>query len=186
MIDIKSSGTLFAKDSPVEVRAAESEDLPGILTIYNDAVLTTTATYDYEPRTLEQRIRWFEDHTESGLPIYVAVTAEGVVTGWSALNRYHDRPGFRFTSENSVYVHAGHRGLGIGGRLLAPLLQRAGELGLRCVVAGIDAENQASLRLHSRHGFVQVGRFPNVGFKFGRWLDVVYMQYMLPESGVRF
>jgi phosphinothricin acetyltransferase len=170
----------------IEVRAAVREDLSAILAIYNDAVLTTTATYDYEPRTLEQRILWFEDHQGSGLPVYVAVTDRGVVAGWSALNRYHDRPGFRFTAENSVYVHADYRGQGIAGKLLTPLLQRAGDLGLRAVIAGIDAENEASLRLHARHGFVQVGRFPNVGYKFGRWLDVVYMQYTLPESGVRF
>ncbi len=170
----------------VEVRAATSEDLPAILSIYNDAVLTTTATYDYEPRTLEQRMIWFEDHQRSGLPVFVAVTGQCLVTGWSALNKYHDRPGFRFTTENSVYVHANYRGQGIGGKLLSPLLQKAGDLGLRSVIAGIDAENEASLRLHTRHGFVQVGRFPSVGYKFGRWLDVVYMQYTLPESGVRF
>ncbi len=179
-VDARNNG-----DQPIRVRSATLEDIPSILAIYNEAVLTTTATYDYEPRSLEHRIIWYEDHQAAGLPMFVAVNSRREITGWSALNRYHDRPGFRFTSEDSIYVHTDHRGQGVGGELLRPLLKKASELGLRAIMAGIDAQNIASLRLHSRHGFVEVGRFPNVGYKFGRWLDVVYMQHTLPESGVR-
>src|SRR6187402_3539344 len=112
----------------ITVRRAAEEDLPGILEIYNDAVLTTTATYDYEPRSLEHRQSWFEDHKKSGFPIFVAVDDRDEIVGWSALNRYHDRKGYRFTSENSIYIAANYRGQGIGKLLLAPLIESAKRL----------------------------------------------------------
>lgn len=165
----------------VTVRRARREDCEGILAIYNHAVLHTTASYDYEPRTLGHRVEWWEAHERDGYAVLVAEhPAEGVV-GWAALNRFHDRVGYRFTAENSVYVAAGWRGRGVGGRLLGPLVVAAREQGLRAVLAVIDAENEASLRLHARHGFERVGLFRQVGFKFGRWLDVAYMERLLPS-----
>jgi phosphinothricin acetyltransferase len=161
------------------IRPAAVADLPGILEIYNDAVLTTTATYDYEPRTLEHRQAWFEDHVRHGYPVFVAVDGPGHLVGWSALNRYHDRMGYRFTTENSVYVAAGRRGQGIGKLLLAPLIDAARDRGFHTIIAAIDADNEASIRLHARFGFEKVGHFRQVGFKFGRWLDVVYMERMV-------
>src|ERR1044071_3116698 len=109
----------------MKVRPATHDDLPGILEIYNDAVLTTTATYDYEPRTLEHRAAWFDDHLKSDYAVFVAVSDEGRVVGWSALNRYHDRKGYEFTAENSVYVAADRRGKGIGKLLMKPLIESA-------------------------------------------------------------
>jgi phosphinothricin acetyltransferase len=94
----------------IKVRPAVRTDCAGILEIYNDAVLKTTASYDYEPRTLEHRQGWFDDHQQSGLPIFVALNDQGRIVGWSALNRYHDRKGYRFTTENSVYIAEDHRG----------------------------------------------------------------------------
>ena len=161
------------------VRAAVTADLPGILAIYNDAVLTTTATYDLEPRTLEHRTAWFADHERANLPVFVAVNDEGDILGWSALNRYHDRYGYRFTVENSVYVAAPHRSRGVGRLLLAPLIDAARERGLHAIIAGVDASNEASLRLHAAFEFVQVGHLREVGHKFGRWLDVIYLQRLL-------
>jgi len=166
------------------IRPARREDCPGILAIYNDAVLTTTATYDYEPRSLEHRQAWFEDHKKIGFPIYVAVNDRDEIVGWSALNRYHDRKGYRFTSENSVYIAADYRGQGIGKLLLAPLIESAKKLRLRVIIAAIDGQNEASVRLHERFGFEHVGRFKSVGYKFDRWLDVVYMELLLPEPPV--
>jgi phosphinothricin acetyltransferase len=160
----------------IEIRPATPDDLPGILEIYNDAVLTTTATYDYEPRTLEHRRAWFDDHARINFPIYVAEDSSGRIVGWSALNRFHDRMGYRFTSENSVYVAADQRGKGIGKLLLAPLISDAKRLGLRAIIAAIDASNDVSVRLHARFGFEKVGHFKRVGYKFDRWLDVVYME----------
>ena len=168
----------------IRIRPARREDCPGILEIYNDAVLTTTATYDYEPRPLEHRQAWFDDHKKSGLPIFVAVNEQDRIVGWSALNRYHDRKGYQFTSENSIYIAADHRGQGIGKMLLEPLIESARRLGLRAIIAAIDGENEASVRLHARYGFEHVGRFRQVGYKFNRWLDVVYMELLLPEPSV--
>lgn len=163
----------------MQIRPATRADLPGILEIYNDAVLNTTATYDYEPRTLEHRTQWFEDHQRDGYPIFVAVENGGRVAGWSALNPFHARMGYRFTSENSVYVAADRRGKGIGKLLLAPLIEGAKARGLHAIIAVIDADNEASIRLHAGFGFEKVGHFKQTGFKFNRWLDVVYMERLV-------
>jgi phosphinothricin acetyltransferase len=166
--------------SACSVRPARRADCPAILAIYNEAVLTTTATYDVEPRTLAHRQAWFDDHAREGYAVLVAEDAAGQVAGWSSLNRHHDRFGYRFTAENSVYVAAAHRGRGVGSLLLAPLIGAARARGLHVILAGVDATNEASLRLHEKFGFVPAGRFREVGHKFGRWLDVIYLQRTLP------
>jgi len=163
------------------VRPARMEDCAGILAIYNEAVLTTTATYDYEPRSLVHRQEWFSAHERDQLPIFVAESVIHGIVGWSALNKFHDRMGYRFTSENSVYVGAEWRGQGIGSLLLAPLVTAAQGRGLRAVIACIDTQNEASLRLHRRFGFEPVGLFRQVGYKFDRWLDVAYLELLLPH-----
>jgi phosphinothricin acetyltransferase len=162
-----------------QVRPATEADLPGILEIYNEAVRTTTATYDYEPRTMEHRRAWFADHQRHDYPVFVALGPSGEVVGWSALNRYHDRPGYRFTVENSVYVAAARRGQGVGKALMAPLIESARQRSFHAILAAIDATNEASRRLHTRFGFEPVGHFKQVGFKFGRWLDVVYLERII-------
>jgi len=161
------------------IRPATHADLPGILEIYNDAVLHTTATYDYEPRTLEHRTQWFEERQRDDYAVFVAVDEIGHVVGWSALNPFHARIGYRFTSENSVYVAAALRGKGIGKLLLAPLIEAAQARGLHAIIAAIDAANESSIRLHARFGFEKVGHFKQTGFKFGRWLDLVYMERLV-------
>jgi L-amino acid N-acyltransferase len=167
------------RTSPATVRAATSADLPAILDIYNEAVRNTTATYDYEPHTLDDRRAWYEDHRANGYPVFVAVDDRGRVVGWSALNQYRARKGYRFTTENSVYVAADQRGRGIGRQLLAPLIDAARQGGFHAILAGIDASNEASLRLHTAFGFREVARLKEVGFKFDRWLDVVYLELLL-------
>ena len=169
----------------IRVRPAQREDCSGILEIYNDAVLTTTATYDYEPRTLSHRQAWFDDHQKIGFPIFVALDTTGRIVGWSALNRYHDRMGYRFTTENSIYIAADHRGQGIGKRLLEPLIDAGKKIGIHAIIAAIDSTNEASLRLHSRYGFEKVGHFKRVGYKFDRWLDVVYLELLLPAPTIK-
>lgn len=146
--------------------------------IYNHAVLHTTATYDFEPQSLEARLQWWEEHERDGWPVWVAEGSEGVV-GWSSLSRYHVRCGFRFTGETSVYVAPEAQGRGLGGRLMEPLIEGGRERGLHTLLAAVDATNQVSLKLHERFGFVRVGHFREVGHKFGRWLDVVYLQRLL-------
>jgi phosphinothricin acetyltransferase len=165
----------------MKIRPATRADVPAILDIYNEAVLTTTASYDYEPRSLQHRMSWFEEHERIGFPIFVAEEDSGTIVGWSSLSRFHDRKGYQFTCENSIYVAANSRGRGIGKLLLEPLIESAQKIGLHAIIAVIDASNEASLRLHGRLGFFEVGRFRRVGFKFGRWLDVVYMELLLPE-----
>src|SRR6185503_7027129 len=117
----------------MQVRPATRTDLPAILAIYNEAVLNTTASYDYEPRTLEHRAAWFETHQEQRLPIFVAVDDGSRIAGWSSLSRYHDRQGYQFTVENSVYVAAPLRGRGVGRLLMPPLIDSAAQLGLKAI-----------------------------------------------------
>ncbi|MGE3310761.1 MAG: N-acetyltransferase family protein [Limisphaerales bacterium] len=167
---------------PVLVRPARRDDCPAILAIYNEAVLTTTASYDVEPWTLERRLEWFDDHTTSGFGIFIAEEGNRAV-GWSSLSRFHNRHAYRHTAEVSVYVAGNRRGLGIGTLLLPPLLESARARNLHTLIAAIDGSNEASLRLHARFGFQQVGHFREVGHKFGRWLDVVYLQrFLAPTS----
>ena len=161
------------------IRPTTHADLSGILDIYNEAVLNTTASYDYEPRTLEHRRAWFDDHAANDLPVFVAENETGRITGWSALNRFHDRKGYQFTVENSVYVAADQRGKGIGKLLMPPLVEGAKLRGKRAIIAAIDAQNEASIRLHAAFGFEQVAYLKQVGFKFDRWLDVVYLERLL-------
>ena len=163
----------------MKIRSAKFEDLPRILEIYNHAVLHTTASYDYEPRTLEHRTAWFEDHQRQDYPIFVAVNEADDVVGWSSLSKFHDRVGYRFTAEDSIYVAAENRGKGVGKLLLAPLVQAAKDRKLHAIIGLIDAQNEPSIRLHARFGFEKVAHLKQVGFKFNRWLDVVYMQLML-------
>lgn len=161
----------------VTVRRARRDDCPEILAIYNDAVRTTTASYDFEPRSLDHRFAWFDAHEKQDYAVFVAED-QGRIIGWSSLSAYHDRMGYRFTAENSIYVASDRRGQGLGSQLLAPLLEAARARGLRTVIAVIDASNTASIRLHARFGFIPCGYFRQVGHKFDRWLDVLYMQWM--------
>jgi phosphinothricin acetyltransferase len=165
-------------NTAIVVRRALRSDVPGILEIYNDAVIHTTASYDYEPRTLEHRLAWFDDHLANDYAIFVAECAQRII-GWSALNRYHDRMGYRFTAENSIYVAADARGQGTGKLLMPPLIDAARNRSLHAILAAIDGTNEASIRLHRAFGFETVGLFKQVGHKFGRWLDVVYMELLL-------
>ncbi len=161
------------------IRPAAEADLPGLLTIYNDAVLHLTATYDCEPQTLEARAAWYADHQRQSYPVFVAESDAGRVVGWSSLSPFRPRPAYRFTGEDSIYVAADWRGRGVGKQLLPPVIEAARKMGLRAILAGIDAGSPASLRLHAHFGFEQVAYLKEVGYKFGRWLDVVYMELLL-------
>jgi phosphinothricin acetyltransferase len=161
------------------IRRAVREDVPAILDIYNDAVLHTTASADYEPRSPESRLEWFDEHTRDGYPIFVAVTPGGQVVGWSALSRYKERYGYRFSTEDSIYVHRDWRRRGVGALLMPPLIDAARAMGMHVILGGIAADNTASLKLHLRFGFVQVAHYKETIYKFGQWLDVIYMEKLL-------
>ncbi len=162
-----------------KVRRAAREDVPAILEIYNDAVLNTTASADYEPRSLESRYEWFDEHARGGYPIFVAVNDAGEVVGWSSLSQFKERIGYQFTTENSIYIHPQWRGRGVGKLLMPPLIEQARTKGLHVILAIIAADNEASLKLHAQFGFEKVAYFKETIYKFGRWLDVVYMEKLL-------
>ena len=164
------------------IRLARAEDLGVINDIYNHYVLHSTCTFQEVPEPLEGRLEWFARHG-AAQPVTVAELG-GQIVGWGALSAYHHRSAWRFTVENSVYVdHRLHR-RGIGTAILRDLIERAQALGHHAIIAVIAAEQSASIALHARSGFIEVGRFREVGFKFGRWLDVVYMERLEhKESG---
>jgi L-amino acid N-acyltransferase YncA len=141
--------------------------------------MNTTASYDYEPNTLEQRTQWFDHHAHDGLPILVAVNPADAVVGWGSLSKFRDRIGYQYTLEHSVYVAADRRGQGIGSLMLQSLIDTACAMGKHVLIGGVDASNEASLRLHRAYGFEEVARFKQVGYKFNRWLDVIFFQRFL-------
>ena len=159
------------------IRSATVADLPAINAIYNHYVMHSTCTYQLEAETAAERLAWFRQHgTEH--PVIVA-EREGAVVGWGSLSRFHARAAYQHTVENSVYVRHDLLRQGIGGSLLEELIARAVAAGHHVILAGVDGEQTGSLALHARHGFVEVGRLREVGFKFGRWLDAVYLERRL-------
>jgi phosphinothricin acetyltransferase len=161
------------------VRTATRADIPAILDIYNEAVANTTASYDYEPSTLDDRLAWYDEHVRLSYPVFVAEDEFSRIMGWSSLSEFRSRVGYRFTAENSLYVAADCRGQGVGTRLMPPLINAAKQRGLRAIMAVIDADNVVSVRLHERFGFERVAYLKQVGYKFDRWLDVIYMELLL-------
>jgi L-amino acid N-acyltransferase len=159
----------------IALRAAEDSDLAAILAIYNDAVAHTTAVYDYEPRSLAAQRQWFEAKQAASLPVIVADAGDGVI-GFASYGPFRPWPAYGHTVENSVYVAPGQRGRGVGAALLEHLVAVAAHQPIHAMVAGIDAANEASLRLHARFGFEKVGHFRQVGWKFQRWLDLVFLE----------
>ncbi len=159
------------------VRAAAESDLAAINDIYNHYVLHSSCTYQEEPESLEARRQWFR-HRGDKHPVIVAVSGKQVV-GWGSLSAYHSRCAYRHTVENSVYVQHQHQRQGIGSLLLRDLIVRARRLGHRAIIAAIDGEQTGSVALHAKFQFEKVGHFKEVGFKFDRWLDVIYMELIL-------
>ena len=162
----------------ITVRHATERDVPAITEIYNYEVLNGTATFDLEPKSLEDRLKWF--HQTQRPPHCVVVADDGTsVVGWGCLHPFHTRAAYRFTTEDSVYIHQDRRGEGIGKLILERLIEQAWLGGFHTIMAGMSEGNEASVRLHERFGFELVGRQREVGYKFERWLDVTWMQKML-------
>lgn len=166
--------------TPCQIRLATESDLTAINDIYNHYVLHSTCTYQEEPEPIENRQKWFSHHGEKH-PVVVAV-ADGHVIGWGSLSPFHPRTAYRHTVENSIYIHHQYHRHGIGSLLLDELISRSRSLGHRVIIAGIDGEQTASVALHAKYYFEKVGHLKRVGYKFGRWLDVIYMQLSLPDS----
>ncbi|CAG4994305.1 L-methionine sulfoximine/L-methionine sulfone acetyltransferase [Dyadobacter sp. CECT 9275] len=162
----------------LRIRNATKKDLPAILEIVNQTILTSTAIYDYEIRTLEEQTEWFERVTDNGMPIIVA-DQDGEVLGYGSYNTFRPKIGYQFTVEHSIYLDEKSRGMGVGGKLLGSLIQRAREQGLHTMIGGIDAANRGSIEFHKKYGFVEKGYLKEVAYKFDQWLDLVFMQLIL-------
>jgi phosphinothricin acetyltransferase len=160
------------------IRDAQASDLDAILAIYNDAVLKTTASYDYEPRSPEKHRDWFAAKQTARYPVLVA-DDDGAIAGFASYGAFRAWDGYRYTIEHSVYVATAHRRRGIARELLTGLIERARQDGYHIMIGGIDAANVASIRLHQELGFVSAGTLREVGWKFDRWLDLLFMQLRL-------
>jgi phosphinothricin acetyltransferase len=161
----------------VNIRPATLADLDAITAIYNEAILTTTATFDLEPQTREDRQGWFDDHDERH-PILVA-EVENQVVGWASLSVWNRRAAYAKTAETSMYVKEEFRGQGIGRQLKQAVIAEAKRLGYHTLIAGVAEGSDASLHLNLSFGFEEVGTFQEVGYKFGKLLDVTYLQLKL-------
>lgn len=161
----------------IEIRDAVEEDLEDLLRIYNHAIATSVATLDLDLQSLEERKEWFSHYGKQN-PLIVAVM-DGQVIGYSCLSVFREKPGFSKSLELSVYIDEPFWGLGIGTALMEEILGKAKELEVHAIVSSISAGNEASVRLHEKFGFRKVGHFPEIGFKFDKWLDVVFYQLLL-------
>ena len=161
------------------IHDATQADLPGILAIYNDAVLNTTAIWNETEVDLANRRAWLAERHAAGFPVLVATNDADEVLGYASYGTWRSIEGFRHTVEHSVYVRNDQRGLGLGPALMQALIERARAANLHVMVAAIERENAAAIRLHERLGFVTTGQMPQVGHKFGRWLDLTFMQLIL-------
>ncbi len=162
----------------ITIREAIEPDLTQLLTIYNEIILNTTAVYDYEPHTMEMRKQWFDTKKVQGFPVFVAEDG-GRILGFSSIGSFRAWAAYKYSVENSIYVAANARGQGVGKLLLPPLIDAARKLNLHTIIAGIDATNEASLRLHKSFGFKEVAHFKEVGWKFGKWLDLKFLQLIV-------
>jgi L-amino acid N-acyltransferase len=160
------------------LRDAEDADLPAIRDIYNDAVANTTAIWNDNLVDLANRQEWYAARLARGFPVLVA-EADGQIAGYASYGDWRAFEGFRHTVEHSVYVHRDHRGAGLGRQLMQALVARAEAGGIHVMVACIEAQNSASIRLHEALGFRTAGTFLEVGTKFGRWLDLTCMEKRL-------
>ncbi|WP_305848697.1 GNAT family N-acetyltransferase [Mangrovicoccus sp. HB161399] len=165
------------------IRNATPEDAAAIAEIYNDAVLNTTAIWNDHVSDAAGRAAWMAERQGAGYPVLVAIEGDTLM-GYATYGPFRPHDGYRHSAELSIYVRSGLRGKGTGSRLLAALTGIAEDSGIRVLVGGIEAGNAASIALHRRHGFAETGRLPQVGTKFGRWLDLVFMTRVLggPEA----
>jgi L-amino acid N-acyltransferase YncA len=165
------------------IRSAETHDLPRILAIYNEVIATSTAVYATQPASLEERTDWHEQRRQRGFPVLVAAEGDSVL-GFSSFGEFRGAwSGYRYSVEHSVHVRADARGKNVGRLLVEALFPLAAAQGKHLMIGAVDAANEGSIRFHERLGFERVGHFKEVGHKFGRWLDLVFMQRFLDSPG---
>jgi L-amino acid N-acyltransferase YncA len=163
----------------MEIQYATPEHAVAIAEIYNHAVEHTTAIWNDACVSPENRAAWIAQRQAAGYPVLVAVDAQGQVGGYASFGDFRAFDGYRYTVEHSVYVRQDARGRGVGLKLMESLIAEARALGKHAMIGAIESGNIASIRLHATLGFIEVGRLPQVGAKFGRWLDLTLMQLLL-------
>lgn len=168
----------------MHVRDAALGDLPGILEIHNEAIARSTAIWDETLADLDERRRWLDERHARGFPVLVA-DIDGRVAGYASYGVWRAKSGYRHTVENSVYVHADFHRRGVATALMTALIERARDAGVHVIVASIESTNATSIALHERFGFRLVAQMPEVGRKFGRWMDMSFMQLTLPDPYAR-
>lgn len=165
----------------MQIRVAQAQDLEGITAIYNEAVTHSTAIWSETPVDLANRKDWLADRCRAGYPVLVAVDDAGAVLGYASFGDWRAWDGYRHTVEHSVYIQADQRGKGIGLALMQALIPHARTMGKHVMVAGIEAGNSSSIRLHEKLGFEQAGLLREVGTKFGQWRDLRFLQLRLDD-----
>jgi len=161
------------------VLCTEERHAGQILAILNEAIANSTALYDYKPRTPESMVTWFATKRANGFPVIGLEDDAGKLLGFASYGTFRAFPAYKYTVEHSVYVEKDSRGRGLGRALLESIVAQAEENGMHVVVGAIDLDNSASMELHKRLGFEHCGTIRQAGFKFGRWLDVAFLQKTL-------
>lgn len=167
-----------------QLKSCTEEQLPEILDIFNDAILNSTALYDYKTRTMENMHAWYADKLHGNYPIIGAFDENGALLGFSTYGMFRVRPAYKYSVEHSVYVRSDMRGHGIGKVLLHEIVKKAEEQDFHVLVGVIDAENTVSMKLHEAEGFVLTGILKESGYKFGKWLDAAFYQLILKSPKV--
>lgn len=160
------------------VRNAIKEDVDKILEILNHEILNSTSLYDYEERTYENQLQWFEKKIIDGLPVIVVEKGNNVV-GFGSYGIFRPWAAYQYSVEHSIYIEKSFRAMGVGKVLLTELIKLAKNNGFHTMIAGIDASNKGSIEFHKKFGFTEVGFFKEVGYKFDKWLDLIFLQLML-------
>ncbi len=160
------------------IRYANENDLPQLLDIYNDIILNTTAVYQYQQHTLQMRKEWFKTKQQQGFPMFVAEDNDRIM-GFSTLGTFRNWQAYKYSVENSIYVASDYRGKGAGKLLMKTLIEDAIQMDMHRISAGADVTTEVRIQLHKSFGVEEVAHFKQVGYKFGRWLDLKFLQLIL-------
>jgi L-amino acid N-acyltransferase len=161
------------------VQCTHAQHAQAILDIFNEAIQTSTALYDYQPRPLASMEVWFGNKDQGHFPVIGIEDDTGTLLAFGSYGTFRAWPAYKYSVEHSVYVHKDHRGKGLGVQVMQALIAAARQRDVHAMIGGIDASNAGSIALHQRLGFQHVGTLPQVGFKFGRWLDLAFYQLLL-------
>lgn len=160
------------------------EHAPEILEILNEAIVNSTAIYDYQPRTMANMETWFEAKQRGSFPVIGVFEDDGKLAGFASYGSFRAFPAYKYSVEHSIYVRKDKRGQGLGKLLLTEIIKLAQRQDYHTLIGVIDATNETSIRLHQQAGFAECASIKQAGYKFGRWLDVVYYQLILPTPAV--